>query len=314
MKKLYNFLVEYNKKFILYYEIERFLNIDKYDEIYNIINDLISKKTLIPVKNSKDNGKFPALKEKYKINIIQDKSILYSYDNKKINIRYYLNHFEKFHKDKKVIDIIYNFLKFDSYEISLKERALELFGHEKAFEDKNIIEILNRINIDPLKDLNCFKDREPFSFFVFNKKIKKVLICENQASFYNFYKMNKEDNKTIFDLVIFGAGNRILKTFEFVKEFVEDENVKYYYWGDIDIRGINIFCSLKEKYNKENITIWEKAYDFMLDKNKKRKNIILKKEKLNIIDYKRFNEIEKLINAKYMIPQESINYYELKDM
>ena len=58
---------------------------------------------------------------------------------------------------------------------------------------------------------------------------------------------------------------KILKSFSFIEEFKINSKDNIYYFGDIDFEGINIYVSLKNKYNKYNISVFTKGYQKILD-------------------------------------------------
>lgn len=309
-KKLYDFLINYDKKTIDFKTIEIiFPNID-YSILYNVITDFIQNNFLIPFKNSIYNGRYPELPIKYRINIKIDTSDLLKYHSK-IDISYYQKNMTKYNKEKKVIEIIDSFLKSECKNLlSTRERAFELFNNEKAFDKgSEILKILKNIKIDLYNDLNTFQPREPFSYFIFKKNISKVLISENQSPFYDFYLLNKENIK-IFDAVIYGQGNRILKSFDFVLDFME-ETTEFYYWGDIDYKGLEIFFLLKERFKENKIFLWNKAYNYMINNG----SYIETKKNYNCNKFKIFfnDIIIETVSNGLKIPQEVITIEKLRN-
>ncbi|AEX84673.1 hypothetical protein XO10_01460 [Marinitoga sp. 1135] len=306
---LKKYLESYKKKYITYEELEKISN-NEYEEIYKKITNLMNKGILIPVKNKKENGRYPSLPAKYRININNKKDELFLL-HPKINIDYYLNHINEYQKDREIILKIDNYLKNgDKKYVAMRERAYEIFDNEKAFErDREVLNVLRNIKINIKEDLYTFDSREPFYIFAFNNNIKKVLISENQTPFYNFYLLHQEGINP-FDAVIFGEGKKILRSFEFIYEYVP-VNTIFYYWGDIDYDGIFILNKLIERYNKHHIIPWEKGYKAMLNqkskKSKERKFSI--KSENNLI-----KELLNIIREGKNIPQEAINYQLLKKL
>lgn len=306
---LKKYLEPYKKKYITYEELEKFLNIE-YEEIYREITNLMNEEILIPVKNKKENGRYPSLPAKYRININNKKDELF-FLHPKININYYLKHISEYQREREIILKIDNYLRNgDKKYIATRERAYEIFDNEKAFEkDKEVLKVLKNIKIDIKEDLYTFDSREPFYIFVFNNNIKKVLISENQTPFYNFYLLHKE-GVTPFNAVIFGEGKKILRSFEFIYEYVP-VNTIFYYWGDIDYDGVFILNKLIERYNKHNILPWEKGYKAMLNqktKKSKERKLSIKTENSLII------QLLSIIREGKNIPQEAINYQLLKKL
>ncbi|SHF16420.1 hypothetical protein SAMN02745164_01914 [Marinitoga hydrogenitolerans DSM 16785] len=304
------YLEKYSKKYITYEEIEKNINIE-YEILYNEIKKLIDEKILIPIKNKKENGRYPSLPEKFRINIINKKDNLFIL-HPKININYYLNHMNEYQKDKEIILKIDQFLKSEKKEpVATRERAYEIFNDEKAFEkNKRILKVLKNIKINIKKDLYTFDSREPFYIFTFKPDMKKVLISENQTPFYNFYLLSKE-NIIPFDAVIFGEGKKILRSFEFIYEYVP-KNTIFYYWGDIDYDGILILIKLIERYNEYNIYPWKEGYNLML-KRKSRDTKVKNKIKFETKD-EYLKKLISIVKEKRVIPQEAIDYQQLKNL
>ena len=117
-------------------------------------------------------------------------------------------------------------------------------------------------------------------------------------------------------MIIYGEGKKILKSFSFIEEFKIDSKDNIYYFGDIDFEGINIYVSLKEKYNKYNISAYTKGYETILDiektPEKVRKNQNINQDKIekfiNEFDKKYKDKLIEIFNNKKYIPQEVFNY------
>ncbi len=300
-------------------------------QISKALKEIQEKGYIEPLKTTKKN--YQGLFEKYKIikikedNEKQIKEEILKLD-KKIKIDYLLKHPEEYLKNKDIIIPINNFLKTKKEnikeignieEITANERSYLLYKNEKTLKEKE--EILKKLGLT-YKDLYCYETYEPFFYYINQNfqnsepKNKTIIVIENKDTFWTIVNaIKKLQIKTIY-MVIYGEGNKILKSFSFIEEFKINSKDNIYYFGDIDFEGINIYTSLKEKFKSYNISAYKKGYETILDIEKSpqkvRKNQHINQDKIEkFINEFKENYKNKLIeifkNRKY-IPQEVFNY------
>lgn len=309
-----------------------------YLEFYNAINSLCVQARIEPVKSSTTNGvgdgkalknKYRILKEKVKIES-QEEVLrqLISYDRRIPSIKYYQNHLDEFIKDKLFIDIIYQFLgKENVTELSIHERSWQLFKDEKfiynADNGTRGGKILNNLGLT-YSDLKCYRTYEPFVYFRsdnFNKKdVKNILIVENRDTFWSLQKLIANKNNTLdVDLLVYGAGNKIPSSFQYLEQIDGLVEFKIFYFGDIDKEGLNIFVKLKREFGHyHSIMLHEVLYKSLLDTivvadlKETKKEQQLMNDTWDVIkdslSPEIFSRIEEVINLGYYVPQESLNY------
>lgn len=309
--KLQEYLRAFGKKYITFEDLQAFQN-KEYEELYKEITQLLQKGVLVAVNNRKTNARNPSLPQKFQILLQEEKNELFSL-SAKIDIAYYLHHFEEFQKDRGVISKIDEFLKSElKTVVSVRERAYELFDDEKALEkDTHILKVLKNTKIDIQEQLLTFKSREPFYIYTFRTPIRSILISENQAAFFNFYLLYKE-GLAPFDGVIFGQGNKILQSFEFIHGYVPDD-AQFFYWGDIDSYGLNIVIKLIEKYASAHIALWQPGYRYMLEHGKRK----IAKKSMNLDNHPThplLMEFIEVVHRHEIIPQEALNFQVLKQL
>ena len=173
------------------------------------------------------------------------------------------------------IQNLYTFLQSDGERevVSLEERSLELFGHEKFLRDAELFPdgkgFLLRIGISE-EELKIVNYGEPFVFWVKQgkemKDIQRVLIVENLSFFHTSIKL-LEANQLDYEpeLIIYGEGNKIERSFSFFFRMFPEKSYLFYYAGDLDATGYGIFARLVEKYPQCCIQPALKIYRKMLD-------------------------------------------------
>ena len=294
--------------------------------INNILKNLEEKGYIQPLKTTNKNlqGSF----EKYKILKLKEeneekiKEEILKLD-KKIKIDYFLKHPKEYMKNKEIIIPINKFIKQTNGRkietITVNERSYKIYKNEKYLKENEAI--LKNLGLT-YKDLYAYDTYEPFFYYINTKyeirklKNKTILIIENKDTFWTIVKAIQKLKIENIYMIIYGEGKKILKSFSFIEEFKIDSKDNIYYFGDIDFEGINIYVSLKEKYNKYNISAYTKGYETILDiertPEKVRKNQNINQDKIekfiNEFDKKYKDKLIEIFNNKKYIPQEVFNY------
>lgn len=305
------------------------------------INKLKGKEKIKEIKSSDYNGLNPPLKLRWEIiseenGNLWDKSKLLRLSNL-LDFTYYVNNpIYQTELEWEYIENIYSFLKIkDSKEwASIEERSLELFYDEKYLTEKKETAkgkygILTRLGLSK-DDLKMKKYGEMFIYW--NKgttDIRTVIILENHSTFFT-YKRIAENEGSVFDLspdiLIYGGGNKIESSFSFIEEIADINNIKVFYFGDIDSEGFGIYTRLKERYPNIDIRLQKEAYTHLINicskdypkKSQTKNPYYLEcfiKEMDEQLDLSLRAKLAYIWNNNYRIPQELINYeYLLKVM
>jgi len=269
---------------------------DGYEDFYSDVMSLVKEDVLSPIRGSGTNGMNPSLENRYRVNrhnlpVIDELKGELLKLHVKLKIAYYQNHIDEYLKDREVV------LAFDAFfsggslpdKIERRELAFMLFYDEKALDPSTpSYKVLNRLGLNLNRDFNCFDRRLPVTYFPFSQRAQKVLIVENLTPFYDlfliFRKMRKDfeslgkdaagpfkehsqevASQMPFDALALGNGNHIVSAFEFFHDlFDRATDIDYFYWGDVDGAGLNIYLSLREQYPDFRIRLWEEAYEAML--------------------------------------------------
>lgn len=307
-------------------------------DLYPVVMELCKSEFLIPVKSSGENGNrvYP-LFMKYRIadtndnqQIVDEISNLHPALQKKSWLKNHISKYEE-HRDALLKLDRYLFQDNDmSVPVSRKERSFEIFGEEKQLDDSDFKGVLKGIELSK-SDL-AFYDTPEYCFHDYipdRKNNMIILILENKDIWFNLRKLMFENSvNTLFntriDGVLYGEGNKISGKDSLVQynEFLNCNDVRYLYWGDIDRPGLNIFCSLLRNSSSCNINLFVPAYQTMLEMSLKT-TMPDSEDKRNITDD--YSNIISLFSDKYKeilvnsldankrIPQEIITYKWLKE-
>ncbi|WP_058484992.1 Wadjet anti-phage system protein JetD domain-containing protein [Defluviitalea phaphyphila] len=325
-------VLSYPKSKIFEEELMKLLGLkyNEYDKYYKIVSMLIEEGVLKGVKSLGFNGrrdpmykKFHILKETIDYSKARQeiKTLYFDFDTS-----YYYKNPRKYLEHKKYIDRLNNFYVSHKdqlkYPASINERSYQIFHEEKLLKSKESIikTIFKNLGLD-YNDLNIYNTPEPFFYHMVNKEYENVLIVENKDTWYTLKKVlnqKKSICNVLTSAIIYGEGNKILDSFEYVKEadYFKDKKLKYIYMGDIDYKGIDIFQKLKRKYEDYKIDIFTPIYEEMILRSKNF-NLGTMKEGQKKIDISLFLEyfskgyqeqIVKILEMRKYIPQEILNY------
>ena len=327
-------LLKWPKKTIYLKELSRILGGGKagvYEEFYSEVKNLVQDGLLTPIPGSGTNGMQPVLENRYRVNRhnlpgIDEMKVELLKLHVKLKITYYQNHMDEYIKDREIVHIFNDFFSSGTTYKKIERRELSflLFRDEKALDSSTkAYKVLGRLGLNLEKDFNCFDRRLPVTYFPFTKHVKTVLIVENLTPFYDLFlifRKKKQDLGAVettrpFDALALGNGNHIISAFDFFDDiFDQATDIDYFYWGDVDRAGLNIFLSLKKKYPAFKINLWEKAYEQMLLTDLWR----MDKSKLSVNSRDTSDHcLEQLIDvvkANKAIPQEVLNFSILEEL
>lgn len=304
----------------------------EYGEFVDIINRCAAEKIIEPIKSSGKNGRSPAVYNKYRIlkpendytNAIDEIKMLHP----RFNHSKYAKYPEMYIKYKKEIDLLSKFL-WENEEllkkpISINERSFQIWGKEKLIKDSSIIRSIFQYNDWDLSLLNYFETPEPFFEYIFsNEKQMNILVIENKDTWFGLRKIMRENKLNNlfrnYQVLLYGEGKKIISKNNRLAEYnnlLEDSINKYYYFGDLDYEGIDIYQSLIEKNKNLDINLCTELYLWMLKESEKydlpetkegQRKIDIE-EFLNNFNYEDAEKIKNILRRGLYIPQEILNY------
>lgn len=329
-----DFIKNHKTKKISLDEIKFHNDYDGQKELTNIVNEYLENSILIPIKSSGLTFEKPHLYQKYLIVEESDEHILEEIGKiKLLNMNYYRRHPNDFEKDKKYIYQINDYFfnrKENEVILSVNERSLEVFGDEKFLSSKTCTKLLTKLNLS-IEQMNIYFSPEIFMYYKNNKtNNNKVLIVENKDTWTTMRNISINEKNILgynFDAIIYGEGRKIQSSFSFISdaEFFDfnSKNNLFYYFGDLDSSGIDIFFGLKQKYENYKIIPFKEGYSILIENmnfygHKKmhedeteKKDIKISTEKIkycfNYLDDKTINKILTFCNKNYIVPQEVLN-------
>ena len=324
--------------------IDIWFNLSLSPEFNNVINELIDEGILIIMKSSTQLQVYNGLFDKYSINKSFFKSDNILTDDQlyvemlalssKLNISYYQKNRDEYIKNRDYILKIDNLLTgVEDLTITANERAYELFGDEKALtapEDAVIDgnQILKNLNLT-YEDIKAERVFEPFVYlknkdfdYLQNNSKRNILIIENKDTYWTFQYAMMQGILNKIQLVIYGEGKAILNKFKFIEEVGGIPSDDYYYFGDIDAEGINIYNQLHKKYLDYNIFPAVFFYEYILKKEgpENAKPIRTNQEIKDFTPFIEFFEaeigemIKTIVLEKRYFPQEAINKKDIVEL
>lgn len=307
---------------------------DSYEQQYHFVRKLLEQEKIKPVKASGTNGKRPALYRSYWV--MEEKKDYSALEEElkyrlhpMISVDYYLSHLENYEKDREFVLLLDNYLRSNqdmlSYQESVNERSFEIWNREKFLAKEQGKRILKCCGLE-INELNVYGTAEPLSYYSHTRETpQKLLILENKDTFYSMRRSLLEGRDRIFGekigTLIYGAGKRILKSFEdfdfCVEPYMAEDGNRIYYFGDLDYEGIGIY----EKLAKAFCTRWEifpfvQAYEKMLEKAGQAEDLPETREKQNrnisgdFFSYFAGSQVKKMkeiLEKERYIPQEILN-------
>lgn len=220
--------------------LEDYFELDGYMLFHRAIETLQAEGQLIPIQNNQYNGRNPSLPLYYWVNIKAQTDKWDRLEMMKLgdqfDFSFYERHPEWQTRDEWMrIHNVYMFLKSSQVReiVSVEERSLELFGHEKFLLDGDSFPdgkgFLTRIGISE-EQLKMVNYGEPFVFWIKQgieiKDIQRILIVENLSFFHTSIKL-LEANKLDYEpeLIIYGEGMKIERSFSFSIECFRQKTI-----------------------------------------------------------------------------------------
>lgn len=261
MEQLKGNLLQFNRKTITIDELEKLIpQKQTYEQFATKIVQLENEKILEMIQSKGRNSRTPSLAFRYRIrkqrlNETYHKE-LQAYRiqfHNAINLdTYFKLDAQTWKKDLPYIKKINEYIErhgFPVKEAPAPERSFELVGNEKWIEQTGE-ELLQRINLwDVLKVMPV---ADPLMFALNPAKIGDDttyhIIVENKTTYQALLPVL---SSSIFATLIYGAGNKIVKSIEnFANQYPTEPsaNQHFFYFGDIDREGINIWHRLNEKH------------------------------------------------------------------
>ena len=323
-------ITDFAKNKITLEELQAFFNIVSYTELTQKVYELLEKGQINPIKNSKLNGKKPALYQAYRIHrVSKDNSqledeLLYQLIPILSN-DYYLKNIEAYRNDRLFVLLLNKFLTDHQDNlleaVSYNERSFEIWGREKFFMKEGGIRILKNLGLTP-EDLNVYDTTEPLAYYSHHKQLpQKIVILENKDTFYSMRRHLMAGNTSILGAeigtLIYGAGKSIHKSFQdftfCVEPYLNDSRNEILYFGDLDYEGIIIYETLHRNFmNKVAMKPFTIAYEAMIDKAdlsklpkmKKGQNRNIGTEFLSCFSQDVQEKIKEILAQNRYIPQE----------
>lgn len=329
-------LFSYENKIIAVEELMHLAGEMDYADFAGLVHLWVADKILEPVKSARKNGRRPPLYNKYRIlkpksdysGALEDIKLLHP----TFNHAKYAQHPEMYVKYKKEIDLLSKFL-WENEEllkepVSMNERSFQIWGAEKLLKEKSIIQSIFQFNGWDLSSLNYYETPEPFFEYNFSRAGEmNILLIENKDTWFSLRKIMREDGLNHlfreYHVLLYGEGKKIISRNNRLKEYndlLKGSENRYYYFGDLDYEGIEIYQTLAEKNRELKVSLCTELYLWMLTESR-RYDLPRAKTGQKKADISAFlshfhdpelQEIKDILENGRYIPQEILNYQLLK--
>ena len=236
---------------------------------------------------------------------------------------YYLLGESIYQSDLPYIDKINDYLQqhgLPKEAANASERSFELVGDEKWIIDQNGKSVLERIGLYSLLKIEHSMDPLMLaihpSLFVGTASARccNHLIVENKTTFHALLPIIRE---TSFSTLIYGCGNKIVGNMDMFHQQCPIEAIEhnFYYFGDIDHAGIQIWNQLNRKIS---IVPALPFYKACLEKTAVPGKINQRKVEAAIVEFSAYFEevdrdrIHDCLNSGYYYPQEILSTQQLQ--
>ncbi|MBK5251228.1 MAG: hypothetical protein JJE29_01070 [Peptostreptococcaceae bacterium] len=329
-------LFSFKRKIISIDELSKIASVGEYYDFAMLVEGFIEKGILKPVKSSGRNGRSPSVFNEYRI--IRPKADYAEAieDIKKLHPRFDHSKYAKrpsdYIKNKREIDLLSDFLwknegQFNEV-MSVNERSFQIWGEEKLLKGGSVVKKIFKYNGWDMSELNCFETPEPFFDYVFSFGEKtNVLILENKDTWFGLRKIMKEESKNRlfreYNVLLYGEGKKIISRRMRLEDYnflLGNSNNRYFYFGDLDYEGIDIFQKLVLRNEGISISLCTELYTWMVEESKKYELPFTKKGQKEV-DVSGFLSwfceddalvIRNILESRRYIPQEILNYAMLK--
>ena len=271
-----------NKKAIITEkELEGLIGCRDYERFAREVGEMVKQNIICPVKTKKSgtNGRIPPLYNRYRVirsgndysKAIEEIKLL----NPRLNISGYLEKPAVYEKYKEVVDKLSDYLWKQAElliePMSQNERSFSVWGFEKLLgQNGAIVADILKFNDINSEELNYFNTPEPFIEYVHERTSPmNVLIIENKDTWFSFRKVMLETGKNRFldvdiHVLLYGEGRKITRKNgridEYDAQWNHNNNNTYYYFGDLDYEGIQIYFDLKASNTTTDIRLFRDAY------------------------------------------------------
>ena len=259
-KMIVNYLVTYSLQTISLLEIERLLpGRLEYGDFVLVMEQLLTEGVLVPIRTHGTNQGKPALpngyrikKQKLKADFFEEIRSRQLFLHPQIELEgYFKGNGVLWRQEQQWLDKLQDYLityGLPQGEASVWQRSYEIIGDEKWISEGGGRSFLQHVRIfDKLKIVDLV---EPLMFALNPRRIQDApcyhLIVENKTTFDALAEVLPE---TDFFTLIYGAGKCFLNSITQLERQLHMPHVQHrlYYFGDLDLEGIQIWYVLNKR-------------------------------------------------------------------
>lgn len=257
--ELRQFLSQYKNSNVMLLELEQIASQMEYESFAELILKLEQQRLLQRVKASGENRKQPSLAYRYKINkaaLRQDVQAMIIQMKKRYHSAIYLEYYltktvEQWKQDEQYLQQLQQYIEkngFPTERALVQERSFEIFHDEKFITEQGGKQLLERVKV--WDELKIWPIADPVSLAInpdsLSRDVHYYLIVENKATYYGLLPFLQHSQ---FTALLYGQGKAIISTIEVFPQQLplKNTNAVYFYFGDLDATGIEIWYALSKK-------------------------------------------------------------------
>lgn len=304
--------------------------VNSYEEFAENVLSLEAEEILTMVKSKGRSTRIPSIALHYRIHKSKLKKehhrLIQQYRmefHPAINLDYYYQQNPtQWHEDLPFLKRIDAYIKahgFPTEAIPAPERSYEIVNDEKWITENKGKELLERIQL--YKQMNIVPVSDPLRYAINPQRISEQtqfhLIVENKTTYQGLLPAMQ---LSVFSTLIYGQGKAIIQSIEqFEQQYPVDAKHYFFYFGDIDREGVNIWYSLSQKIEARlALPFYEACLEKQPAKGKE-----YQRERMGAMETflssfsneaEKSRQIKQLLDEGYYYPQEILKAKELQQL
>ena len=320
-QQIIRFLQQTKRMKVTLSDLEQAFPYTSYEEFAEEVMQLEQQGIMTRIKSHGENGKTPSLSYSYKIekHLLQaDLRETIKQAKKQFHPTIFIEAFltqslAQWHQVVPALEQLNNYIHthgFPQKSALISDRSYEIFQDEKYISEHGGKALLEKVKVWNLLRIDQVTDPLAFSInpAAMHREHHLHLIVENKAT---YFALQPALCSTPFTTLIYGAGNAITGTITcFSSQLPLQGTQQFYYFGDLDPAGIDIWYRLSQKIEVQPaVAFYEACFTqpYTLGKWTQRKNPIANEVFANYFNVDMQRKLLTMLEQDGYYPQEVLN-------